>query len=254
MSPQARDSRAEERRLSIRTLAIASASSATAAIVTSRLWAAGTPIAAAMTPVIVTIVSESLHGPTSKIAERLTVETRALPHARRGRPPSRDVSGQEGPEPVRRQPPRDPAPPGQPSGDLPDDVRVYRSGSRKPRLSWKLIAGTAALAFVIGLVVLTLPQVFAGQSLLKGSPPGYGSASKKKDKPKPAENDSRPAPAPTQTEPDSGAPAPQRTTTTEEPEPETAPETITPAPEREPPADAPAPRSPTQTTPQPAPQ
>jgi len=233
MSPQARD-RAEERRLSIRTLAIASASSATAAIVTSRLWADGTPIAAAMTPVIVTIISESLNRPTAKIAERLTVDSRGRPKPMRGGPPQRNVKEGD-PEPGR----------GRPSGALPDDVRVYRSGSRsgsrKPRLSWKLILTTAALAFVIGLVVLTLPQVFAGESLLKGSPPGYGTASKKKSKSKPAGNDGRQAPTQTEQEPDT--PAPETTTPTEEPDPETAPETTTPVPEEEPPADAPAPRA-----------
>lgn len=236
MSSQARDSRAEERRLSVRTLAIASASSAIAAIVTSRLWAAGTPIAAAMTPVLVTLLSEMLHRPTAKIAERFTVETDALPEAMGSGPPPTDVEDED-PQPMREQPLRD------------ESVSVYRSGVRKPTLPWKLIAATAALAFVIGVGVLTLPQLIAGESLLKGNPPGYGSASKKKSKADPAEEDSRQAPTQTEQEPDTTTP--ERTTTDEEPGSRTAPEATTPAPGEEPPADPP--KTAPQTTPLPAP-
>ncbi len=251
MSSQARGSRAEERRLSIRTLAVASASSAIAAIVTSRLWATGTPIAAAMTPVIVTIVGEMLHRPTAKIAERFTVETDALPRAMGAGAPPRGVEAR-GSEPVREQPLRDPSSRGQPSRELPDGVRTYRAGARKRQLPWKLIVATAALAFVIGVVVLTLPQVIAGESLLKGSPPGYGSAAKKKrDGSNSSEQDRRQAPAQTEDRPD--AAAPEDTTTSEEPDPATAPETTTPAPE-EPQADAPPPKTVPQAAPRPAPQ
>lgn len=216
MSSQARDSRAEERRLSIRTLLVASVSSAIAAIVTSRLWAAGTPIAAAMTPVLVTLVSELLHRPTTRIAGRFTVETNALP-------------------------------PGEPGND---DVHVPRSAERRRTLPWKLIAATAALAFVIGVVVLTLPRVIAGESLLEGSPPGYGSASKQKDRSAPAEQDTRQAPAPTGQDP--ATTSPESTTTTEEPEPETVPEVTSPELEIAPPPDTtePAPGTTTQPTPQ----
>jgi len=249
MSSQARDSRAEERRLSIRTLAIASAASAIAAIVTSRLWAAGTPIAAAMTPVLVTIVSEMLHRPTAKIAERFTVETDALPEAMGAGAPPPSIRERD-PEPVPEQPLRDPSSHRQSSVENPNGMRIYRSGGGRRTLPWKLIAATAALAFVIGLVVLTVPRVIAGRSLLEGSPPGYGSASKKRDKPAPAEDDSRQAPAQPEQKP--GAAAPESTTTTEDPDPDPAPEATTPAPEEESPA--PAPRPVPQPKPQPAPQ
>ena len=63
--------REEERRLSIRTLAIASLASATAAVLTSQFWAGGTPIAAAVTPVIVALVSEMLHRPSERIARAI---------------------------------------------------------------------------------------------------------------------------------------------------------------------------------------
>ena len=70
--------REEERRFNVRTLVIASAASATAAVVTSQLWIAGTWLAAATTPVLVTLISELLHRPTDRIAERLTTDRPAL--------------------------------------------------------------------------------------------------------------------------------------------------------------------------------
>lgn len=175
MSSQARAPRAEERRLSIRTLAIASASSATAAIISSRLWTAGTPIAAAMTPVVVALVGELLNRPTERIAERLTVQTDALPEAAgAGAPPPRDAEREAAPAPDQPRADRPGARPAQSA------VRRPRDWRRFARLRWKPIAATATLAFVIGLAVLSLPQVVAGRSLLKGSPPGFGTASNSK--------------------------------------------------------------------------
>ena len=107
-----------------------------------------------------------LHRPTTKIAERFTVETDALPEAMGAGPPPREVQ-KDDPEPVPEQPLRDPASRGASSGQLPEGVRVYRSGLRGRALPWKLIAATAALAFVIGVVVLTLPRAIAGLSLLE---------------------------------------------------------------------------------------
>ena len=60
MPPSSSDEREEERRLNTRTLTIASVASAAAAAVTSQLWIAGTWIAAAVTPLIVAVVSELL--------------------------------------------------------------------------------------------------------------------------------------------------------------------------------------------------
>ena len=88
MSSQSR-TREEERRFNVRTLVFASIGSAAAAVITSQFWVAGTPIAAAMTPVIVALVSEMLHRPTEKIAEKFTSETDALPEAAGAEPPPR---------------------------------------------------------------------------------------------------------------------------------------------------------------------
>ena len=55
--------------LSLRTLAIASAGSLSAAIVTSRLFPPGTIYASALTPVIVAAVSEMLNRPADRVSE-----------------------------------------------------------------------------------------------------------------------------------------------------------------------------------------
>ena len=240
MSSQARTSREEERRLSVRTLAIASASSAAAAIVTSRLWAAGTPIAAAMTPVIVTIVSEMLHRPAEKIVERFTTETDALPEAAGAGPPP-PAAEEEDAAPAREQPGRGPRDRERPAAGA-DGVRVYRPRNRV--LPWKLVAATAALAFVIGIAVLSLPQLIAGESVIKGNPPLYDSASKGRAN---EDNDPQQAPSPVEEQP--GRTVPEQTAP-EETETEPQPTTTTPAPQ-EPPAGQPAPQ---QTAPVPAPQ
>src|SRR3954471_2555605 len=96
--PQTRG-REDERRLSIRTLVIASIASLTAALITSRFWSAGTPIAAAITPVLVSLVSEMLHRPTEKIAERLTSDREVLGRPapmRRGREPAQTRPAEAG--------------------------------------------------------------------------------------------------------------------------------------------------------------
>jgi hypothetical protein len=53
--------------LSVTTLMIASLSSLAAALVVSRLWGGGTLLGAAMTPVIVALVSEGLNRPAKAI-------------------------------------------------------------------------------------------------------------------------------------------------------------------------------------------
>lgn len=126
--------REEQGRLNVRTLPIASAASAAAALVTSQLSTAGTWVAAAMTPVIVTLVSEMLNRPTEKIAKSLTSDRGPLAAAGgAGRPAS------PGADPLPDRAPMEPAAgarqarppiPG-PGSEAP--IRVYRAGQAEPR-------------------------------------------------------------------------------------------------------------------------
>jgi hypothetical protein len=152
--------REEERRLNTRTLTIASVASASAAAVTSQLWIAGTWIAAALTPVLVALISEAVHRPTERIARAWSSE-RDTARVSRAQSPTRQepaaVTGTPGP------------------------VRVYRQtehgstlSTRRPQLSRRRVAIggvvlTAAIAFVIGIAALTTADLVSGGSVGKGS-------------------------------------------------------------------------------------
>ncbi len=78
MASQTRQAREADRKLSVQTLAIASISSALAAIIVSQFWKSGTAPAAAITPVVITVLSELLHKPTQAITSKVTGERTAL--------------------------------------------------------------------------------------------------------------------------------------------------------------------------------
>ena len=154
MPPASSAEREEERRLNTRTLTIASVASATAAAVTSQLWIAGTWVAAALTPVLVALISEAMHRPTERIARAWTSEREApsprVQSATRREPAV--VTGSAGP------------------------VRVYRqtgTGARptlaRRRIALGVVAATAAIAFVIGIAALTTADLVSGGSVGKGS-------------------------------------------------------------------------------------
>jgi hypothetical protein len=293
--------REEDRRLNMRTLVIASAASAAAALLTSQLWIAGTWIAAAMTPVIVSLISEMLNRPTERIARSFTSDRRPLAAAGgAGRPAAREA------DPLPDRASREPAagaaearPPRELGSEAP--IRVYRAGEATPRssrraarvaagggraggapgigagaadrgpgargpvlgtpgmppagrgpgtrrrkIAFGAVFGTAAIAFVIAVATLTLPELVAGGSVGKNDGRTTFFGGKKAG--------------------DSGKEqAPQNTTEEEQPAPEeqqqprTPEEETTPAPEEEPapteettPQETPAPGEPApQTTPVP---
>jgi hypothetical protein len=208
--------REEERRLNTRTLTIASIASATAAAVTSQLWIAGTWLAAALTPVLVALISEAMQRPTERIARAWTAE--------------REPRGSRSISPTRREPTAVTGTPG--------PVRVYRAGDSRPssptlltkrRIALGTVAATAAIACAIGLVTLTAADLVSGGSVGKGS--GRltltgGGGSKSKDE----QNDSRPPQQQQQEEEQS--PRQQESTPSEQ-----TPETSEPAPEEQLPSD-----------------
>ena len=224
--------------MSFRTLLYASIGSATAAIVTSYFWEAGTPIAAAATPVIVTLVSEMLRRPTERIAQRMTTQTDVLPEAAGAGPPPR--AEELRPRPAREMPPA--GPPERTAGSEPE-FRVYRSGQgsraeRRPsRLPWKPLLATAAIAFVVAMSIITLPELIAGHSLGGGDRDTTLFGGKRHEEPTDTQETQ---PQQTQTE----RQAPEQTTTTPRTTPEsttttTVPQTTTTAPAK--PGQTPAP-------------
>jgi hypothetical protein len=237
-SPSRTAEREAERRFNIRTLVIASAASATAALVTSRLWIAGTWVAAAMTPVLVALVSELLHRPTDKIAERFTTDRPALAErAGPAPPPDREAD---------RLPERTPREPGSAA-----PVRVYRSSQaprRRRKIALGAVFGTAAVALVIAVAALTVPELIAGSSIGSSDDRTTFFSGKKRN------TDDREQ-APTQTEqqrPDETDESQQPTETEEQP-PEEQPTTEEPAPQQTTPAVPQTETAPAPTAPAPAP-
>jgi hypothetical protein len=204
--------REEERRLNTRTLTIASVASATAAAVTSQLWIAGTWIAAALTPVMVALISEAMHRPTERIARAWTSD------------PDAGVSGSV--SPTRSEPTAVTGTAG--------PVRVYRAGDSgtgttmltRRRIAIGTVAATAAIACVAGLLLLTTVDLVSGGSVGKGSGRltltggGGDTGSEKQDQQK----DASPQQNQDSTKQQETTPSDQQTTTE-------------PAPDEQPPAD-----------------
>jgi hypothetical protein len=149
------------------TLVISAIASAAAAYITSKIWAPGTLVSAAMTPVIVALVKEGLRKPTEAVANVATVSrwTRTAP----------DDAALE-PDPGA--PPLVPADPAAPRVD-PDAPHVLlppvvKSGETSPvslystrarRLRWRLALMTGLLGFAVCVVAFTVPELLAGESL-----------------------------------------------------------------------------------------
>ena len=211
--------REEDRRLSIRTLVIASVASGAAAVVTSRFSTIGTPVAAALTPVIVALVSEMLHRPTERIAERITSDRpRILPEGMGAGPPDAHPD-----EPVTE---RAPAEPSAEAGPPAPPVRVYGRSTRprRRRIAVGAVLLTGLLAFAIAAVVLTGADVVAGGSerptILGGdkrddkdSDPVRTTPEEETDEPRtvPREEEAPREDAPERTAPQTGPSAPTQT-------------------------------------------
>lgn len=183
--------------LSLTTLLLASLSSATAALLVSRFWEGGTVVSAAVTPIVVTLVSEALRRPTERLSQAARpLAEAARPRARGRRAPVEDVPrfGAEGPPP-----------------------RVY--GGRTVRAQAVVI--TAVLAFVIAAVAITLPElVLFGRSVGGGEERTTYFGGKAAPR---TESDSEERPA-------GDGQTPSTTTTETAPETQTAPPDATTAP------------------------
>ncbi len=133
--------------IDLATLAIAAAAGAVAAYVTSEVWARGTLISAALTPVIVALVKEALNRPVER-AQTLRTERRSVEHI--------------GP---------DIPPPPPPAGT----GRWWKVG---------LASGVAAFALVVAL--FTVPELVAGESIGRGGDSAttfFGGKERQKSKP-----------------------------------------------------------------------
>jgi hypothetical protein len=180
--------------VSFETLLIAAVASATAAIVVSRFWRAGTPIAAAVTPVVVSLVSEAIRRPMKSEVVRRPVRRAAslgatpvrryrtgeqpvlAPRGREGRAGERAAeprsSGDAGPR-DRRERATEPLMDATNGRDSEPAYNVYGSG-RPERPGWrerlsrnrvKVALVTGVLAFALAVAALTVPELIFGGSV-----------------------------------------------------------------------------------------
>jgi hypothetical protein len=153
--------------IELSTLLLSAIASAAAAYVTSKLWARGTLISAAMSPVIVALVKEGLRKPTEVVANVATPSRWTRTGA--------DEPGLV-PDPGALPPATGPVvDPDAPHVELPPavtlgehaPVSVYSTRSR--RLRWRLAVVTGLLGFGIAVLFFTVPELVAGRSLGRGS-------------------------------------------------------------------------------------
>jgi hypothetical protein len=219
--------------LSLTTLVIASAASVAAAIVVHEVWRGGAILGAAITPIVVAIVSESLRRPVDRVS--------AIRDERRTR--TRVQQRQPGGTVV--------APP--PELERPDPFGIWQEpppGRKVQPRHLKLAFLTGLAAFVIGGVALTGTELVFGGNVGGGDdrvtivPGGGGKSDEEKQ-------------TTTETQPDDGEEEqPTEPAETQPTEPtETAPQTTEPAPTTTTPPPTPAPETPAPTpeTPAPAP-
>ena len=156
--------------LSVSTLMIASLSSLAAAVVVSRLWGGGTLIGAAMTPVIVALVSEGLNRP----AKAIGTVPKAIGTVRQTRgggydPVAEGRAGlREGDFDGAGTPPVPAAAAAQ--------ISVHRASTtrqgfslRMPRPRVLAAIGTGLVAFLIAAVFLTSSELVLGKSVTSSS-------------------------------------------------------------------------------------
>ena len=156
-----------DRGIDLTTLLLSAIASATAAYITSKIWAPGTLFSAAMSPVIVALVKEGLRKPTEVVANVVpTVVPASTRWSRAGASePGLIVDGEPEPEPrVDPDAPHVVLPPVVAAETGP--VRVYSTRGR--RLRWRLAVLTGLLGFGICVVLYTVPELISGKSIGHG--------------------------------------------------------------------------------------
>jgi hypothetical protein len=224
--------RKQQSGISLKTLLIAAAASAAAAIVVPMFWEPGTVFAAAMTPIIVSIVSELLKHPTEKVSSVTSRRTKAGTVV--GPPPPPD-------EPFD---PLAPAPARElealPQTTSPRAVHKRRGLSGR---QWRLALVTGLVAFAGAVAFVTASELVAGERVGTASnPTTFFGKERSREQPSPT-----PTTTPAPTEDETASPTPTPTPT---PTPSTTP---TPLPTTTPAPAAPAPESATPASPTPTP-
>jgi hypothetical protein len=148
--------------LSLRTLAIASAASLTAAIATSRLFPPGTIYASALTPVIVAAVSEMLNRPVDRVSELRRQRRTLVMEAARARHGEEAAALRGAPEFAQGEAAEEELGTLRGNGTGHDEPITIYGRERSRLLHPKVWIATGLAAFAIAVAVLTLPELIFG--------------------------------------------------------------------------------------------
>lgn len=219
-------SREKSSGLSLTTLLLASASAAAAALIVPLFWQRGTVVAAAISPIIVSLVSEALRRPVEKVKTvsvwRRTTGGEMVREPAAGVATTRAENGAERP----REEPFDPLAAaragGPPTGEDPFGLRQIESPRSRPRSRRRPVAialVTGLLAFGIAAVVVTASELtIFGDSVSRpkhttffGGTPSKKSPAKEKKKQDEKPADATPTPSATETPAEEATPTPTAT-------------------------------------------
>ncbi|MFL5826014.1 MAG: hypothetical protein ACJ76V_05770 [Thermoleophilaceae bacterium] len=232
--------------VSLDTIIVASLASVTAMLITSHFWKGGTVISAAMTPVIVALASEAYRRPARKVTQLAPAVKRLTPAEARLASRGRSRGGTlTAPRPEQRAVERN----GGSSNENGSGVTVYRP---RRNLHLKAAIATGLVAFVIGALVLTVPELVFGGSVTTGSRTtlfggGHSSAARSKEKTTTQPQQTEPQQSPGAASPTPTAPEQQPAQTT----PAAPPAQTAPAPQVAPPSSGGGSAPPAQTAPAP---
>jgi hypothetical protein len=128
------------------TLAITAIASATAAFICSQIWARGTLASAAVTPVLVALMKEALSKPAKAVSQAVPVRgvVRSAGH---------------GDEPL---------PPESIAQRVPQHGEIHGPSGARRRSGWRTAIITGLLGFLVGAVIITVPELVAGQAASGG--------------------------------------------------------------------------------------
>jgi hypothetical protein len=168
MASQGPQPQPADRGIDLTTLFLSAIASAAAAYITSKLWGPGTLFSAAFAPVIVALVKEGLRRPTEKVANVVPAVVTPTRWSRGAADDPGLVAAPDPDAPADTAVHRDPdAPhvvlPPVVATDATGPVRVYSTRAR--RLRWRLALITGLLGFGVCVLVFTVPELIAGQSV-----------------------------------------------------------------------------------------
>lgn len=215
------------------TLAITAIASAAAAFICSQIWARGTLASAAVMPVLVALMKEALSRPAKAVSQAVPVRgvVRSTRHA---------------------DDPFQPLPPEPIAERVAQQGQIYGPSQAPRRRGWRTAIITGLLGFLVGAVIITVPELVAGQAASGGQHETtlFGGQQSAGDSATPTDTTTTTVPTDTITVPPAETvtvpPSSTIPTTTVPPEqPQTVPETpVPPTTEPVPPTTSPAPTEP----------